>query len=140
MTKHISQNAGLSNVRERVSRSGQFSHGPSHKHRRNGSLCPTPRIQQHRRSLVNSNLISMSCLGLVLLSELSRKRIRSITKIIKVGRREPVLVLRVDPEKGKIYISELINVSFFKVILIYQNVEFHLKTLQLAMNVTLNQN
>eukprot|EP00210_Caulerpa_lentillifera_P003979 g3797.t1 len=44
--------------------------------------------------------------GLVLLSELSRKRIRSITKIIKVGRREPVLVLRVDPEKGYIDLSK----------------------------------
>lgn len=38
--------------------------------------------------------------GMVLLSELSRRRIRSVTKIIKVGRREPVMVLRVDKEKG----------------------------------------
>jgi len=44
--------------------------------------------------------------GLVLLSELSRKRIRSITKIIKVGRKEPVLVLRVDQEKGYIDLSK----------------------------------
>lgn len=44
--------------------------------------------------------------GMVLLSELSRKRIRSITRIIKVGRQEPVMVLRVDKEKGYIDLSK----------------------------------
>jgi translation initiation factor 2 subunit 1 len=34
--------------------------------------------------------------GMILLSELSRRRIRSINKLIKVGRQEPVMVLRVD--------------------------------------------
>ncbi len=39
--------------------------------------------------------------GMILLSELSRRRIRSINKIIRVGRLEVVVVLRVDREKGK---------------------------------------
>lgn len=38
--------------------------------------------------------------GLILLSELSRRRIRSIQKLIRVGRNEVVVVLRVDKEKG----------------------------------------
>ena len=40
--------------------------------------------------------------GMILLSELSRRRIRSIQKLIRVGRNEVVVVLRVDKEKGKI--------------------------------------
>jgi len=38
--------------------------------------------------------------GMILLSELSRRRIRSIQKLIRVGRNEVVVVLRVDREKG----------------------------------------
>ena len=38
--------------------------------------------------------------GMILLSELSRRRIRSIQKLIRVGRNEVVVVLRVDKEKG----------------------------------------
>jgi hypothetical protein len=38
--------------------------------------------------------------GMILLSELSRRRIRSINKLIRVGRNEVVVVLRVDKEKG----------------------------------------
>jgi polyribonucleotide nucleotidyltransferase len=38
--------------------------------------------------------------GMILLSELSRRRIRSIQKLIRVGRNEIVVVLRVDKEKG----------------------------------------
>ena len=38
--------------------------------------------------------------GMVLLSELSRRRIRSVQKLIRVGRNEVVVVLRVDKEKG----------------------------------------
>ena len=38
--------------------------------------------------------------GMILLSELSRRRIRSIQKLIRVGRHEVVVVLRVDEEKG----------------------------------------
>jgi translation initiation factor 2 subunit 1 len=38
--------------------------------------------------------------GMILLSELSRRRIRSVNKLIRVGRNEVVVVLRVDKEKG----------------------------------------
>eukprot|EP01118_Nematostelium_gracile_P016326 TRINITY_DN6730_c0_g3_i1.p1 TRINITY_DN6730_c0_g3~~TRINITY_DN6730_c0_g3_i1.p1 ORF type:complete len:302 (+),score=130.66 TRINITY_DN6730_c0_g3_i1:61-906(+) len=44
--------------------------------------------------------------GMILLSELSRRRIRSINKIIRVGRLETVVVLRVDKEKGYIDLSK----------------------------------
>jgi len=44
--------------------------------------------------------------GMVLLSELSRRRIRSINKLIRVGRQEVVLVLRVDKEKGYVDLSK----------------------------------
>eukprot|EP01024_Parvocaulis_polyphysoides_P058050 TRINITY_DN620_c0_g1_i8.p1 TRINITY_DN620_c0_g1~~TRINITY_DN620_c0_g1_i8.p1 ORF type:complete len:297 (-),score=56.79 TRINITY_DN620_c0_g1_i8:1023-1913(-) len=44
--------------------------------------------------------------GMILLSELSRRRIRSIAKLIKVGRQEAVMVLRVDTEKGYIDLSK----------------------------------
>jgi len=43
---------------------------------------------------------------MILLSELSRRRIRSINKIIRVGRLEVVVVLRVDKEKGYIDLSK----------------------------------
>ena len=41
-----------------------------------------------------------------MLSELSRRRIRSINKLIRVGRSECVLVLRVDKDKGYIDLSK----------------------------------
>merc|ERR1712050_344672 len=44
--------------------------------------------------------------GMILLSELSRRRIRSINKLIRVGRNEVVMVLRVDQEKGYIDLSK----------------------------------
>lgn len=44
--------------------------------------------------------------GMILLSELSRRRIRSINKLIRVGRSECVVVLRVDKEKGYIDLSK----------------------------------
>lgn len=44
--------------------------------------------------------------GMILLSELSRRRIRSIQKLIRVGRTEVVVVLRVDKEKGYIDLSK----------------------------------
>lgn len=44
--------------------------------------------------------------GMILLSELSRRRIRSISKLIRVGRTEVVVVLRVDKEKGYIDLSK----------------------------------
>lgn len=45
--------------------------------------------------------------GMILLSELSRRRIRSINKLIRVGKTEPVVVIRVDKEKGNVYGSSL---------------------------------
>jgi translation initiation factor 2 subunit 1 len=44
--------------------------------------------------------------GMILLSELSRRRIRSIQKLIRVGRNEVAVVLRVDKEKGYIDLSK----------------------------------
>lgn len=40
--------------------------------------------------------------GMILFSELSRRRIRSVNKLIRVGRTEVVVVLRVDKEKGEL--------------------------------------
>ncbi len=44
--------------------------------------------------------------GMILLSELSRRRIRSINKLIRVGKQEICMVLRVDKEKGYIDLSK----------------------------------
>lgn len=44
--------------------------------------------------------------GMILLSELSRKRIRSISRLIRINRNEVVMVLRVDKEKGYIDLSK----------------------------------
>eukprot|EP01018_Ginkgo_biloba_P004282 Gb_28065 [translate_table: standard] len=44
--------------------------------------------------------------GMILFSELSRRRIRSVSSLIKVGRQETVMVLRVDKEKGYIDLSK----------------------------------
>jgi len=44
--------------------------------------------------------------GMILLSELSKRRIRSVTKLIRVGRFEVCSVLRVDVEKGYIDLSK----------------------------------
>lgn len=44
--------------------------------------------------------------GMILLSELSRRRIRSINKLIRVNKTEPVVVIRVDKEKGYIDLSK----------------------------------
>lgn len=46
--------------------------------------------------------------GMILLSELSRRRIRSINKLIRVGKTEPVVVIRVDKEKGLFYFSSCV--------------------------------
>ncbi|KAH8109727.1 hypothetical protein DFH11DRAFT_1810540 [Phellopilus nigrolimitatus] len=45
-------------------------------------------------------------MGTILLSELSRRLIRSIQKLIRVGRNEVVVVMRVDKEKGYIDLSK----------------------------------
>ena len=44
--------------------------------------------------------------GMILLSELSRRRIRSVNKLIRVGRQEVVVTLRVDKDKGYIDLSK----------------------------------
>jgi translation initiation factor 2 subunit 1 len=44
--------------------------------------------------------------GMILMSELSRRRIRSVNKLIKIGRLETALVLRVDEDKGYIDLSK----------------------------------
>ena len=44
--------------------------------------------------------------GMILLSELSRRRIRSLSALIKVGNQEPVTVVRVDKQKGYIDLSK----------------------------------
>jgi translation initiation factor 2 subunit 1 len=44
--------------------------------------------------------------GMILLSELSRRRIRSINKLVRVNRTEVVMVIRVDKEKGYIDLSK----------------------------------
>ena len=44
--------------------------------------------------------------GMILLSELSRRRIRSVNKLIRVGKNEFAMVMRVDKEKGYIDLSK----------------------------------
>jgi translation initiation factor 2 subunit 1 len=44
--------------------------------------------------------------GMILFTELSRRRIRSVHKLIRINRNEVVLVLRVDREKGYIDLSK----------------------------------
>lgn len=44
--------------------------------------------------------------GMILMSELSRRRIRSVNRLIRVGRQEIVAVLRVNKEKGYIDLSK----------------------------------
>lgn len=44
--------------------------------------------------------------GMIMLSELSRRRIRSINKLVRIGRNECVVVIRVDETKGYIDLSK----------------------------------
>jgi translation initiation factor 2 subunit 1 len=44
--------------------------------------------------------------GMIMLSELTRRRIRSINKLVRIGRSECVAVIRVDEEKGYIDLSK----------------------------------
>lgn len=43
--------------------------------------------------------------ALIMASEYSRKRTKSVQKLIKVGKREPLLVINVDQEKGFVDLS-----------------------------------
>lgn len=47
-----------------------------------------------------------NCQGMIMLSELSRRRIRSVNKLLKAGRQEVAAVIRVDKEKGYIDLSK----------------------------------
>jgi translation initiation factor 2 subunit 1 len=47
-----------------------------------------------------------NCEGMIMLSELSRRRIRSVNKLLKVGHQEFAAVVRVDSEKGYIDLSK----------------------------------
>ncbi len=58
-----------------------------------------------KSSLFRLGFTSFSWLGMILLTELSRRRIRSINKLIRVGRNEVVVVVRVDRDKGLISIN-----------------------------------
>lgn len=44
--------------------------------------------------------------GLIMLGEMSKKRIRSVTKLTRVGRKEVVIVIRVDESKGYLDLSK----------------------------------
>jgi len=46
------------------------------------------------------------CQGMIMLSEVSRRRIRSINRLLRVGRQEVCMVVRVDQEKGYIDLSK----------------------------------
>lgn len=61
-------------------------------------------------NLVFANLLQLeydNVEGMILLSELSRRRIRSIQKLIRVGRNEVVMVMRIDKEKGMLLCAGL---------------------------------
>ena len=45
--------------------------------------------------------------GMILMTELSRRRIRSINKLLRVGKQEVVMVLRVDRERGALFLPSL---------------------------------
>jgi len=56
--------------------------------------------------------------GMILLSELSRRRIRSINKLIRIGRDECVVVIRVDKDKGKHCVTLTMSTWQFGLVLI----------------------
>lgn len=51
-------------------------------------------------------VLVLPILGIILLSELTRRRIRSINKLVRIGKNEVAVVLRVDKEKGYIDLSK----------------------------------
>lgn len=56
--------------------------------------------------------------GMILLSELSRRRFRSINKLVRVSRTEIAMVIRVDKEKGYILYNLFFFIFLFIIILI----------------------
>ena len=68
---------------------------PTHPH-----PTPTPQVVSIAEMGAYCRLLEYDGVeGMILLSELSRRRIRSINKLIKVGRNEVCMVIRVDKEK-----------------------------------------
>ena len=63
--------------------------------------------------------------GMILLSELSRRRIRSINKLIRVGRNECVVVIRVDKDKGLIYFMSSCLIKYFNHVCFANNKTWH---------------
>lgn len=55
--------------------------------------------------------------GMIMLSELTRRRIRSINKLVRIGRNECVAVIRVDEEKGKILTLSLKSAVLLMIII-----------------------
>lgn len=98
-----------------VSRGGFARDGPGQADPGDGSLREAGERLRCSLSQYNATIVcllkSTACLvhqleydnieGMILLSELSRRRIRSIQKLIRVGRNEVVVVMRVDKEKGQ---------------------------------------
>ena len=85
--------------------------------------------------------------GMILLSELSRRRIRSINSLIKVGRIEPVMVLHVDEEKGYVNLSkrrvseediQICEDRYNKSKLVHSIMRHVAETMQLNLEVTTN--
>lgn len=77
-------------------RSNKYARFPSHQPTaRADDKCKIAEMGAYVKLLEYDNID-----GMILLSELSRRRIRSIQKLIRVGRNEVVVVLRVDKEKG----------------------------------------
>ena len=68
--------------------------------------------------------------GMILLSELSRRRIRSIQKLIRLGRNEVVVVLRVDKDKVHFFLSACPLIR--RAISIFQREECRLKIISSA--------
>lgn len=64
---------------------------------------------------------------MILLSELSRRRIRSIQKLIRVGRNEVVMVMRIDKEKGASVCTGLEVVALSARLVFFGSLENHLK-------------
>jgi translation initiation factor 2 alpha subunit (eIF-2alpha) len=76
---------------------------------------------------------------MILLSELSRRRIRSVQKLIRVGRNEVVVVLRVDKEKGTyplVFLRFDLSDHRGQAISTYQKDEYLLKTSRNAKSDT----
>ena len=74
--------------------------------------------------------------GMILLSELSRRRIRSIQKLIRVGRNEVVVVLRVDKEKGVFHRSLSHSIPFLTPVLVlsFANMGCEMKATSTSQN------